>query len=320
MEVDEDMIHQGLRKETTKVGTPTSKMTIDYAFLKELWNNEPLSVRQKSPTNQFIEFALSRSGLPMVQFPNEDTDVNARYAAVVNVLRTRFAKRLNKIKKAGNEKRAGQDMHEIMFSLEGEDILIDLEKYLEPEGLPLSQESGTSVRSTQLSEIEIEVPMPPVPPRKNLEDCHPNYQRDKMTELYHLSLEKSREWGMDPIKTFCKLGARYAHQTDRSLEGTFRKIAEGNYKVPAELPMEEAVFLKSNFIKTQRKWKDFRLFMKDYVSMPTDEELSKYTDKLTPTFIPFKNGYRINLKEGIEKRLQRMPKEVNFRIDFRKSI
>ena len=200
-----------------------------------------------------------------------------------------------------------------MFNLEKEENLIQVEQFLEGDDLPLSQESGASAYSLPLSDMEIDLPVrskPPIPPKKKLEDCNPNYQRCKTNDLYQHCIEKSKEYEIDPIKMFCKMAARYAHQNQRELEETFRNIADGKWKVPREMSMDEAVFLKSCWIKTQIAWKNYRKFMRGYVTLPTDEEISKYTEDLTPDFIPFKNGWRFPFEKTVEKALQSLPEEV----------
>ena len=307
VEIDQQIVHPDLPKPWQH----TSSMTITYGFMKDQWNKESLQVRRRNPDNQFVKSVFIASGLPMIMYPTDDPQVNERYDAAVNYVRKRFVKRLDKAKKASSDAKAGLDMNEVVFFLEDEPFLVDWDSELFNDDIvPPPAEYGTQ---EAYNPFEFDLDEPSTSKRrKSLDECTTTYIRDQMQELFDKSLEKSHEWKISPIQAFCFMAARYAHQLpDRALEETFRQIAKGNCRIPAELSMDEAVFLKSSWIKTQRNWKEFRLFLKDKIKLPTDEEISKYTDSLTPKFIKFQNGYRINLVDAIKYRMERLPDDVS---------
>ena len=290
-----------------------STMTIIYSFMKELWSKEPLSVQRKGVTNDFIKAVIAKSGIPIVNFPFEENDIKARYETIIDVVRKRFAHRLKIFKESRG--RAKQDPNEIMFCLEGEDLLIDWERYLQPDTPPLSQESTTSsVRSSQLSEIEIDfkMPKPPTPETKDLEDLNSDYKREKMDELYKAVKDNSTKWKSSVKTTLCTLGRRFYYKPNRSLSNTFRDLEEGKLSNPAVMPLAAAAYFKTRFIKTQRKMKDVKHFLRPWIAVPADEQVQAYINDLTPAMerVEGFHGYKFDLKDAIQRHLNRLPHPV----------
>ena len=210
MEIDEPRLYPDLAKEAAMMenmdlAPASANMTIDYSFIRNLWSKEPQSVKRNNPTDAFIEKVLKESKIPIIKMRTGNPVVDQKYYSVVGNIRKRFIRHMEKVRRAGGENKAKQELKdEIMFNLEKEENLIQVEQFLEGDDLPLSQESGASAYSLPLSDMEIDLPVrpkPPIPPKKKLEDCNPNYQRCKTNDLYQHCIEKSKEYDTNRLRT-----------------------------------------------------------------------------------------------------------------------
>ena len=298
--------------------TNSSKMTITIGEMHSKWLEQTIIAQRKPISNNFIELCLAQGDMPIIQFPCEDEDQNiaaykdSQYTSVIDALKLRFHNILKKKRKAGSLAKANIDVEDTIFDLEKEQDLIDNALYL-PEGLPDSQKSGSSIRSSQFSDIELEHPIPPPAPRKNLENCDPKHIRKVMAQLFNHNLECFDKWKISPKAGFCKLAHRAFYHSNRDLANTFKQIEEGDFKLPVEVPIGKCVYLKSHFMKTQRNWTDFRIFMKPYVSLPTDAKVTNQINTMVPELIPFKSGWRVPIDVVAKETLQSLPNEVNHR-------
>ena len=303
---------------------PTSKTTITFGNIMWRWNEycQKNPTRKKVVTAHFIQEVLAKTGIPIVEY-NKDLEPLKydRYTIVIDTVRKRFKTRLDKI--GSSHGKAKIDDNEVMFDLEKEQTLIDMNCY-DPPGVPDSQGSDFSIRSSQMSDIEQEVPMPepeveddpePKPStsrlRKPLEECVDSTIRDRMTELFNFNQEFCETNGMDFTKAMCRMGHRHNYISDRKLAGTFSEIEKGNFSLPLLMPEEEAVYVKSQFIQTQRKWTNFKAFFKKYVTVPSYSNLSQHIHKIVPAKIPFRNGYRLPLRTVAKETLERLPDKVS---------
>ena len=307
-----------LFEEPTESSQPAgSKMTIPYFFFKDLLMKEPLSIQRKPISNDWIKAGIPKSGIPIIDFPTEDNAAKERYESVISTVRKRFAKRLKRARDARGEINCGQDLQETLFCLEGEDLLIDWDRYLKPDSQPLSQGSAcSSVRLSQLSEIErIEpMPKPPTPETKELENLNPEYRRRKMADLLKTVRGKATQWNSSVKNVLCTLGGTHYYGPDRPLSTAFKNLGEGNISngIPTTMPLAQAAYFKSNFANSQRLYKRARLFCKPYVIMPTDGEVVDYMNGLTPDMkrVNGFNGYKVSLRDAITSHLTRQPEFV----------
>ena len=294
----------------------SSKTTITIGEMYSKWQEQTIAAQRNAVSNNFIELCLAQGGMPIVQFPCEDEDQeiashkDAHYAHVIDTLRKRFTDILSRKRKAGSLSKAKIDENDYIFNLENEQMLIDNAIYL-PEGLPDSQKSGSSIRSSQFSEIELEHPIPPPAPRKDLDKCDPKHVRKVMAQLFNYNLECFEKWNISAKIGFCKMAHREYYHSDRELANTFKQIEEEDFKLPVEVPMSKCVYLKSHFIKTQRNWTDFRIFMKPYVSLPTDAKVTSQINTMVPELIQFKSGWRLPIDVVAKETLQSLPNEVS---------
>ena len=311
---------------------PTPKLTITFQDMAWRWhdfwdkNKQPKNKR-KVVSVQFIEEVFTQTGIPIVEYPTSDPVKDSLYEHSISTLRRRFDKKLESIKEAGGFSKAKIDYEEVMFNLESTQPLIDMNCY-DPPDLPDSQGSDFSIRLSQLSNIEEEVPYPepepepdPQPPaakarRKDLDQCTPKYQREKMNQLFKVVDEFCENNGMNFTTSICKMGSRYNYVHDRKLAGTFKEIEKGNFTLPFTMPIEDAVYVKSRFIHTQRKWNNYKLFHSNYVSVPPYAKLSQYIHKIIPTKIKFENGFRLPLRTVAKETLERLPDKVSQSFDL----
>ena len=294
----------------------SSKMIITIGEMHSKWQEQPIKAQRSAVSNHFIELCLAQSGMPIIQFPCEDEDQeiaaqkDSQYTSVIDTLRVRFHNILKQKRKAGSLAKAKIDVEDTIFDLEKEQDLIDNTIHL-PEGLPDSQKSGSSIRSSQFSDIELEHPIPPPAPRKDLDKCDPKHVRKVMAQLFNHNMECFDKWNISPRKGFCKLAHRAFYHSERELANTFKQIEEGDFKLPVQVPMDKCVYLKSHFIKSQRNWTDFRIFMKPYVSLPTDAKVTNQMNTMAPELIPFKSGWRVPIDVVAKETLQSLPNEVS---------
>ena len=293
----------------------SSKMIITVLEMLTKWKEQDKETRKRPVSNYFIQLCLAEGDLPMVKYPctgNDEAEAaqkHERYSNVIDVLRKRFANILAKISKYGSAAKAKIDVEKPFFDLEETQDLIDMDAHLPP-GIPDSQESGSSVRSSQPSEHELQYPIPPPPPRKPLNQCDPKHVRKVMTKLFNYNLDWFMKWQISPMEGFCKMAHREYYHNDRELANTFKQIEQGNFKIPAEVPIDKCVYLKSHFIKTQRMWQDFRIFMKPYLTLPTDAKLTKHTKTMIPELLPFKSGWRVPLDVVAKETVKSLPTKV----------
>ena len=334
LEVEDDVeivVKASPKRLQASLFAPTSKTKITFGNMMWRWNEfcQANPTRKKVVTPHFIQEVLAQTGLPIVEF-NKDLEPPKykRYTAVIDTLRKRFKRRLDKIESTHGAAKIDND--EVMFDLEKEQILIDMNCY-DPPDVPDSQGSDFSISSSQMSEIEQEVPMPepepeeaeaepepepePTPstskPRKRLDECVDTTIRDKMTNLFNFNVEYCETNGINVTEAFATMGHRYNYVHDRKLAGTFKEIMKGNFILPLEMPMDEAIHVKSQFIPTQRKWTDFKALFKKYVTVPGYDKLSQHIHKIVPQKTPIRNGYRLPLRTVAKETLQRLPEKVS---------
>ena len=315
--------------------SPTSKLTITLGNMLVKWNEYSVPKgRKKIVTPQFIEEVLAKIGIPIVEFDQNLDPVNFKlYQDVVDTLRRRFKHILDEKKKAGSIEKAGLDFEEVLFNLEDKPTLIDMDCYV-PQSQPDSQGSDFTIRSSQFSNIEEEIPFPEPDPdpepdpqpkskttastskRKDFDKLTDDWIRTKMNQLFNGVQEFCETNEIDHTIAICRLGRRFNYVHNRKLANTFKEIEKGNFTLPLTMPMEDAVYVKSRFIPTQRKWTNYKIFHSDYVSVPPYAKLSQYIHKIIPTKIKFENGFRLPLRTVAQETLERLPDKVSQTFDL----
>ena len=307
---------------------PTAKLSITLREMLWRWKDfwPPKYTKKKVVTIEFIKNVLANSGIAIVECNRDLDSVKYElYQSVITALRKRFEHRLEAIQKARGLAKAGLDEDEIMFTLERTPDLIDMNCYQDP-NQPDSQGSDFSIRSSQLSNIEEEFPIPDPDPepqqestsksRKSFDQYTDQYKREKIQMINQAVHDYCLTNGIEFNVVICQLGHQNNYVSNRKLAKTFKEIGKGNFNLPLEMPMDEAMYVKSRFLKTQRKYTDYRLFHKKYFVAPTYNNLSKAIHELIPPKIPIRNGYRLELRTVAEETLMRFPDNVSQSIEL----
>ena len=189
---------------------PVSKMEIPLRTFIMFWNNQDDADFKRPPLNHLVERVFARSGIPIVPFPNKDPVIHAVYQSTVDTVKKRFHRRWQQITKAGGVTKSKVDLDEVLFHLEERPQLIDAKLYEAADGvdLPASQQSGLSIRSSQRSEIEEEVPLQPPDVTKPWDQLSDEYQRKKSNNLFKFFQEFCAKHGADEVDMVCQFGHR----------------------------------------------------------------------------------------------------------------
>ena len=291
---------------------PTSKLEIPLRTFIMFWNNQDDSQLSRPPLNHLVEHVFANSGIPIVPFPNPDPVIHALYQSTIDTVKTRFNKRWKKIKKAGGITKTVEDLDEVLFHLGETPQLIDAELYEAEDGvdLPASQASGLSIRSSQRSEIEEEVPLQPPDVSKPWDQLSDEYQRKKSNNLFKFFQEFCAKHGADEVDMVCQFGHRLSYHTDRELAKTFKAIAKEGYRFPV-LSTEKSCYLKATLELTRGKWTFLRNKLADFVRLSTYAEINAFENRNLPTMEQFHDGWYISLHKSVESTLKTLPDEVS---------
>ena len=291
---------------------PTSKLEIPLRTFIMFWNRQDDADLGRPPLNHLVECVFAQCGIPIVQFPNKDPDIHALYQSTIDTVKSRFHRRWKKIRKAGGVTKANVDLDEVLFHLGERPQLIDpkLFEAADDVDLPASQASGQSIRSSQRSEIEEEVPLQPPDVSKPWDRLSDEYKRKKSNKLFKLFLEFCAKHEADEVDMICEFGHRLTYHNDRELAKTFRAIAQEDYRFPV-MSVEKSCFLKATLELTRGKWTFLRNKLADSVRLSTYGEIHAFEIRNLPALEPFHDGWYIPMNKIVESTLKTLPDEVS---------
>ena len=190
------------------------------------------------------------------------------------------------------------------------DLMPDFQSLINYDAIPKfggSQNSNSS--ASKKSWVEEEVSGSKM--RKDFEDMVPRHQRRLTEDIYDSITNAASDLNLDVDDLLLYLAMRSCYHKDRKKKMAFEAIKDGSYKEKQEFPIEKAVCLKSQLWLSSREWIEIRLAMKNYVKLPTKDEIRKYQQSIFhPQQFPFRFGIRIDLPQIVAATLERLPSHV----------
>ena len=190
------------------------------------------------------------------------------------------------------------------------DLMPDFQTLINYDAIPKfggSQNSNSS--NSKKSWVEEEVSGSKM--RKDFEDMVPRHQRRLTEDIYDSITNAASDLNLDVDDLLLYLAMRSCYHKDRKKKMAFEAIKDGSYKEKQEFPIEKAVCLKSQLWLSSREWIEIRLAMKNYVKLPTKDEIRKYQQSIFhPQQFPFRFGIRIDLPQIVAATLKRLPSHV----------
>ena len=257
----------------------------------------------KKSNSDFAEKLLLETGLFIK--PEEKIDsISAKvFFSASQVVRKRLQRLIDSVT-TRKVKLDDKTRNEVLFDLR------DFPELLNDDPASQSSQSSTASRVSDISDLEVDVPSRIQETRNKRSfpfmDVGQKSKRMRTQELYDLLLETAQNENISPEQLAAYLGHRASHLKNKRTAAVFLDIFHGKSpNITYQISPTLALYLRETCQIGRNIYTDLRLVLKDHVTFPAHQHLSKLEVELLPKLEYFENGLKINLKEAITLTLQR---------------
>ena len=295
------------------VGTELVKIKLTYYDVYKIISENN---RAKHHGLAFAEKVLFESGLPLkkrvtdILSPDFDEELERDFKAVIKLVQKGLKSFIRKYCQKDNRdtrklvKEGGADANETFLNLEDYEQIWKME---DSQGTYISsQQSGDSTKSW----IERRAFKPYSVRRKQFAEFSSAYKRQLTGDLYKQIIQLALNLNVSVNFLLGYFGFRANYLKNKRVAKAFSLLADK--KLDKELPLDKALHVKFRYSLSKRDWIDFRLDFKEFLIMPTDDDLRAYMYELLPDdkLKPFHRGWKMDLVDAVQLTLERLPPDV----------
>jgi hypothetical protein len=272
----------------------------------------------KKSNSDFAEKLLLETGLFIKPEEKIDTVCAKVFSSASQIVRKRLQRLIDSVTQR-KVKLDDKTRNEVLFDLR------DFPELLNDDPASQSSQSSSTSRVSDISDLEIEIPstIQGIRHKRSFPfmDVGQKSKRIRTQELYDLLLQTAKNENISPEQLAAYLGYRASHLKNKKTAAVFLDIFNGKPpNITYQISPTLALYLREACQIGRNIYTDLRLVLKDHVTFPAHQHLSRLEAEILPKLEVFENGWKINLKEAITLTLQRTFQNLDDKLTTAKAI